>query len=162
MNISRPACMGSTVEASKVRKNRKIFAFKKFILPHCLDSATPPRPNERDPNSRVVKMQRKEEKKRRGKGKRKEEKFGDLIAKKKRRSPWAWIFPWCPLRRDLSWVELDRRTLGESLLYLLSFMGQILSISCIGGFPNVNIKPHLHLCCDFQNLWPSKGYVKKC
>ena len=63
-------------------ENRKIFAFKKFILPHCLDSATPPRPNERDPNSRAVKMHRKEEKKRRGKEKRKEEKFGDLIAKK--------------------------------------------------------------------------------
>ena len=60
--------MGSTVEASKVRKIRKIFAFKKFILPHCLDSATPPRPNERDPDSRAVKMHRKEEKKRRGKG----------------------------------------------------------------------------------------------
>ena len=44
--------MGSTVEASKVRKNRKIFAFKKFILTHCLDSATPPRPNERDPNKK--------------------------------------------------------------------------------------------------------------
>ena len=67
MNISRPACIGSTVEASKVRKNRKNFAFKKFILPHCLDSATLPRPNERDPNSRVLKMHRKEEKKRRGK-----------------------------------------------------------------------------------------------
>ena len=80
--------MGSTVEASKVRKNRKIFAFKKFILPHCLDSATPPRPNERDPNSRVVKMQRKEEKKRRGKGKRKEEKIrGSNRKKKKKRSP---------------------------------------------------------------------------
>ena len=84
MNISRPACIGSTVEASKVRKNRKIFAFKKFILPHCLDSATPPRPNKRDPN-RAVKMHRKEEKKRRGKEKRKEEKFGDLIAKKKKK-----------------------------------------------------------------------------
>ena len=71
MNISRPACIGSTVEASKVRKNRKIFAFKKFILPHYLDSATPPRPNERDPNSRAVKMHRKEEKKRRGKGEKK-------------------------------------------------------------------------------------------
>ena len=84
MNISRPACIGSTIEASKVRKNRKIFAFKKFILPHCLDSATPPRPNELDPNSRAVKMHRKEEKKRRGKGKRREEKFGDLIEKKKK------------------------------------------------------------------------------
>ena len=84
MNISRPACLGSTVEASKVRKNRTIFAFKKIILPHCLDTATPPRSNERDPNSRAVKMHRKEEKKRRGKGKRKEEKFGDLIAKKKK------------------------------------------------------------------------------
>ena len=86
MNISRPACIvGSTVEASKMRKNRKVFAFKKFILPHCLDSATPPRPNERDPNSRAVKMHRKKEKKRRGKGKRKDEKFGDLIAKKKKK-----------------------------------------------------------------------------
>ena len=47
MKISRPACIRSTVEASKVRKNRKLFAFKKFILPHRLDSATPPRPNER-------------------------------------------------------------------------------------------------------------------
>ena len=28
MNISRPACIGNTVEASKVRKNRKIFALK--------------------------------------------------------------------------------------------------------------------------------------
>ena len=71
------------IEASKVRKNRKIFASKKFILPHCFDSATPPRPNERDPNSRAAKMHRKEEKKRRGKEKRKKEKFGDLIAKKK-------------------------------------------------------------------------------
>ena len=44
-------------------KNRKIFALKNFILPHCLDTATPPRPNERDPNSRAVKMHRKEEKK---------------------------------------------------------------------------------------------------
>ena len=61
-------------------KNRKVFAFKKFILPHCLDSATPPRPNERDPNSRAVKMHGKE-KKRRGNGKRKEEKFRDLIEK---------------------------------------------------------------------------------
>ena len=51
---------------------------------NCLDSATPPRPNERDPNSRAVKMHRKEEKKRRGKGKRKEEKCGDLIEKKKK------------------------------------------------------------------------------
>ena len=84
MNISRPACIGSTVEASRVRKNRKIFAFKKFILPHCLDSASPPRPNERDSNSRAAKMHRKEEKKRRGKGKRKEGKVGDLIAKKKK------------------------------------------------------------------------------
>ena len=65
-------------------KNRKIFTFEKFILPHCLDSATPPRPNERDPNSRAVKMHRKE-KKRRGEGKRKEEKFGDLIEKKKKK-----------------------------------------------------------------------------
>ena len=48
MNISRLACTGSTVEASKVRKHRKIFTFKKFILPNCLDSATPARPNERD------------------------------------------------------------------------------------------------------------------
>ena len=86
MNISGPACIGSTLEAFKVRKNRKIFAFKKFILPHCLDSATPPRPNERDPNSRAVKMHRKEEKKGRGKGKTKEEKFGDLIAKKKEKN----------------------------------------------------------------------------
>ena len=70
---------------SRSLKNRKIFAFKKFILPHCLDSATPPRPNERDPNSRAVKMHRKDKKKRRGKGKRKEEKFGDLIAKKKQK-----------------------------------------------------------------------------
>ena len=85
MNISRPACIGSTVQASKVRKNRKIFAFKKFILPHCLDSAAPPKPNERDQNSHAVKMHRKEEKKRRGKGKRKEEKFGDLIPKKKKK-----------------------------------------------------------------------------
>ena len=77
--------MGSKVEASKVRKNRKIFAFKKFILPYCLDSATPPRPNERDPNSRAVKMHRKEEKKRRGKGKTKEERFGDLIATKQKK-----------------------------------------------------------------------------
>ena len=77
MNISRPACLGSTAEASKVRRNRKIFELKKFILPYCLDSATPPRPNERDPNSRAVKMHRKEEKKRRGKGKRKEKKIGD-------------------------------------------------------------------------------------
>ena len=84
MNISGPACIGSTVEASKVRKYRKMFAFKKFILPHCLHSATPPRPNERDPNSRAVKMHRKGEKKRREKEKRKEEKFGDLIAKKKK------------------------------------------------------------------------------
>ena len=86
MNISRLACTGSTVEASKVRKHRKIFTFKKFILPNCLDSATPARPNERDQNSRAVKMHRKKEKKRRGKGKRKEEKFGDLIAKKRKRS----------------------------------------------------------------------------
>ena len=85
MNISRPACIGSTVEASKVRKNRKIFAFKKFILPNCLDSATPPTPNEHDPNSRAVKMYRKEEEKRRGKGKGKEEKFGVLIKKKKKK-----------------------------------------------------------------------------
>ena len=77
------ACIGSTVEASKVRKNCKMFAFKKFIL-HCLDSATLPRSNERDSNSRAVKMHRKEEKKLRGKGKRKEEKFGNLIAKKKK------------------------------------------------------------------------------
>ena len=83
MNISRPARIGSTVEASKMRKNRKIFAFKKFILPHCLDSATPPRPNERDQISRAVKMHRKEEKKRRGRGKRKEK--GDLIAKEKKK-----------------------------------------------------------------------------
>ena len=80
MNISGPACIG---KASKVQKNRKIFAFKKFILPYCLDRATPPRPNERDPNSREVKMHRKEEKKGRGKDKRKEETFGDQIAKKK-------------------------------------------------------------------------------
>ena len=86
MNISRPACIGSRVEASKVRKNRKIFAFKKFILAHCLDSATPPRPKERDPKSRAVKMHRKEEKKGRGKGKRKEEKFEDLIGKTKKKS----------------------------------------------------------------------------
>ena len=56
---------------------------KHFILPHCLDSATTPRPNDRDLNSRAEKMHRKEEKKRRGKGKRKEENFGDQIAKKK-------------------------------------------------------------------------------
>ena len=67
MNISGPACIGSTIEASQVRKNCKNFAFRKFILPDCLDSATLPRPNERDPNSRVLKMHRKEEKKRRGK-----------------------------------------------------------------------------------------------
>ena len=85
MNISRPECIGSTGEASRVRKIRKIFAFKKFILPHYLDSATPPRPNERDRNSRAVKMHKKEETERRGKGKRKEEKFGDLIAKKKKK-----------------------------------------------------------------------------
>ena len=97
MNISRPACIGSTVEASKVRKNRKIFAFKKFILPHCLDSVTPPRPNERHQNSRAVKMHRKEEKKRRGKGERKEEKFGNLIAKKN-------IYIYMSLRIDFSMV----------------------------------------------------------
>ena len=74
MNISRPACIGSTVEASKVRKTRKIFAFKKFILPHCLDSASPPRPNERDPNSRAVKMHRKKEEKNR----KREEKGGKI------------------------------------------------------------------------------------
>ena len=45
------------------KENRKMFAFKTFILPHCLDSATPPSPNERDPNGRAVKMHRKEEKK---------------------------------------------------------------------------------------------------
>ena len=50
-----------------LQKNRKIFAFKKLILPHCLDSASPPRPNERNPNSRAVKMHRKQEQKRRGK-----------------------------------------------------------------------------------------------
>ena len=75
-----------TVEASKVRKNRKIFAFKKFILPHCFDSATPLRSNERDPNSRAAKMHKKEEKKWRRKGKRKEEKFGDLIENKKQKT----------------------------------------------------------------------------
>ena len=68
MNISRPACIGSTVEASKVQNNCKIFAFKKFILSHCLDSAMPPRPNERDPKSRGVKMHRKEKRKREEKG----------------------------------------------------------------------------------------------
>ena len=75
------------------KTNHKIFAFKKFILQHCIDSATPPKQNEGDPNRRVVKMHGKEEKERRGKGKRKEEKFGDLIAKKKT-SPCAWIFSW--------------------------------------------------------------------
>ena len=70
----------------QVRKNRKIFGFKKFILRHCMDSATPPRPNERDPKSRAVKMHRKEEKERRGKRKRKEEKFGNLIAKNKNKN----------------------------------------------------------------------------
>ena len=68
------------------KTNRKIFAFKKFILQHCLDSATPPKQNEGDPNRRVVKMHGKEETERRGKGKRKEEKFGDLITKKKNKS----------------------------------------------------------------------------
>ena len=83
MNISRPAHTGSTVEASKVRKNNKFFASKKFILPHCLGSITLPRSNERDPNSRVVKIHKTKEKKRRGKEKRKEEKIWDQIAKKK-------------------------------------------------------------------------------
>ena len=84
MNTSRPACTGSTAEASKVRKNHTFFTFKKFILPHCLDSATPPRPNEREPNSHAVKMHRKEERKRRGKGKRKEEKIRDQKKKKRK------------------------------------------------------------------------------
>ena len=74
MTISRPACIGSTIETSKVRKkNHKIFAFKKFILQHCLDSVTPPRPNERDPNSRAVKMHGKEDKRKR------EEKGGKIL-----------------------------------------------------------------------------------
>ena len=51
MIISRPTCIGSTIEASNVRKTRKCFVFKNFILPHCIDSATPPKPNERDPNN---------------------------------------------------------------------------------------------------------------
>ena len=84
MHISRPAYIGSTAEAPKGRKNRNSFAFKKFILPHCLDSAIPPRPNERDPNSRAVKIYRKEGKKRRKKG-RERGKIGDLIAKKKKK-----------------------------------------------------------------------------
>ena len=67
---------------SRSLQSRKFFAFKKFILPHCLDSATPPRPNERDPNSRAVKLHRKE-KKRRGKGKRTEEKSGIKSQKEK-------------------------------------------------------------------------------
>ena len=75
----------SLQNAKKKKKSYNIFAFKKFILPHCLDSAIPPRLNERDQNSRAVKMHRKEEKKKRGKGKRKEEKFGDLISKKKKK-----------------------------------------------------------------------------
>ena len=68
------------------------FSPSKSSFYHCLDSAFPPRSNERDPNSRAVKMHRKEKKK----GKRKEENFGDLIAKNKqtKTSPWAKIFPW--------------------------------------------------------------------
>ena len=45
--------------------------------------STPPRPNERDPNSCVVKMHRTREK-RRGKGKRKKEQIVDQITKKKK------------------------------------------------------------------------------
>ena len=86
MNISRPACRGSTIRSLQIRKDRKFFAFKKFILPYCLDSATPPRPNERVPNSRAIEMHRKEEKKRREKGKRKEDEIVDQIEKKKKRN----------------------------------------------------------------------------
>ena len=117
----------STVEASKVRKNRKIFAFKKFILPHCLDSATPPRPNERDLNSRAIKMHRKKEKKRRGKEKRKEVKFGDLIEKKKSVStdfsvvtpvPWPFI--------SRTWTAYTRRkSVISTFLYRLDIIDQL-------------------------------------
>ena len=48
--------------------------------------ATLPRPNEGDPNSCVVKMHGNKEKKRRGKGKRKEEKFWVLIAEEKNKT----------------------------------------------------------------------------
>ena len=68
-------------------------------------------------------MHRKEQTKRRGKGKRKEEKYGDLIAKKKNQVR-AHIFfrgdP-CAVTFHEPNVELERRILGESLLYLLSF-----------------------------------------
>ena len=134
MNIGRPACIGSTVEASKVWKSRKIFVFKTFILPHCLDSATPPRPNERDPKGRVVKMHRNEEKERRGKVKKKEEKFGDLIAKKKKKkkkkkserkdfsvvTPAPWPF------MSRIWTAYTRRKpVMSSFVYVLDIIDQL-------------------------------------
>ena len=129
MNISRPVCIGSTVEDSKVRKNRKIFAFKKFILPHCLDNATPPRPNERGPNSRAVKMHRKE-KKRRGKGKRNEETFGDLIEKKKKNKSVCIEFsvvtpaPWPFMSR--TWTANTRRKpVISTFVYGLDIIDQL-------------------------------------
>ena len=129
MNISRPACIGSTVEASKVWKNRKIFALKKFILPHCLDTATLPRPNKRDPNNHAVKMHRKEEKKWRGKGKRKEENFGNLIAKKKKQvrahrfsvvTPAPWLF------MSRTWMAYTRRKpVVSTFVYRLDIIDQL-------------------------------------
>ena len=113
----------------QVRKNRKIFAFKKFILPHCLDSATPSRPNERDPNSRAIKMHRKEEKKRRGKEKRKEVKVRGSNRKKKKKSvsidfPVVTPAPWPFISR--TWTAYTRRKpVISTFVYGLDIINQL-------------------------------------
>ena len=73
---------GTSRSLQSPRNYRECFAFKKFILPHFLGTATPPWSHERDQNSRAFQMHRKEKMKRRGTKKRKEEKVGNQIAKK--------------------------------------------------------------------------------
>ena len=101
-----------------------------IVPPHLdrIDSATLPTPNERDPNSCAVKMHRKE-KKRRGKWKRQEEKFADLIAKKKKKSvridfsvvtPAPWPF------MSLTWMAYTtRKPVVSTFFYRLDIIDQL-------------------------------------
>ena len=115
------------------RNNRTSFASKRFILPHCLGSIPVPRSNERDPNSRAVKMHKtKEEKRRVNGGKNRGSNRKKILHLRGHRF-------FCS---DPCAVTFQKANLNGVRFKVVCYIYFRFRVSCIGGIPWVNIQTH--------------------
>ena len=166
MNASSLTCKGMARKALKVRKNGQIFGQKMFGLPLYLRNAAPSKLIKRGSNSPAYELRNKRRKKKEGRKKIQEEKWGikSKTNKKKHthtkhlhahtfshRDPCAMTFR---ERKILAMLDCE-----EYHIYFRFLVLKLFSISFLCWIPEVYIQPYPHFGCIFQNPRPFWGYV---